>query len=586
MHLWSNGLNYLELAILSGVVLILILIFIVLVTKLWTKINKPITSTERISSYCKSALTHRKKGTIVLLLLFISAGFVLSWLNDGENTFAAYNSNLIQGSHQTNQYGVELSTGYRSEVWTSGEDIFVYGTFSVNDTSGNIVLIEFGSINRSLETGLTWISTTYFESGLYYLEAYTNSSGHLNLVAQIPIYVSKLSLGVSQIVSYFYHLTTFLIITEALFFPITYIIIILPARKVIDEIPKFSSDFSIPEDFNLEKDLLERTYQTIQYLSSRTDYYYSKRSTLLTTAGVLLAACTGLPTIMITLSFDSQLLNTIFYFVLWSVIFIAGGIFYLHKSTTSDFMPSSSWFYRKRISDESSSEKEFDLDLTRNFYSFIESEKKDYLRENVSEIVTLYYILRNASYNYDSSFAFIAIGAVNLFMGLFFVFALVLELDAILLIAIVILLGLLLYIPFHYVKIWLDEEISSEILTIYCCFKSLKDDDPMHVDFRDIIVNHFSSSFGIIDTCQYSDDERKALFDSLTEQTKEFRKSSNWKFVDFSTDSSQYTKIAKEIPILVVKKIGEKKSVIVYPYIDVNGKTHEISDFLTKSSEL
>ena len=586
MYLWISGLNLTGLVILSIIVLVIFCFVLFIVSKIWMKIKKPIQDTTKIGSYCTFILNHRKTATIILIVLFIFIGFSISWIYNGDDTFASYSSELISDPHLTDYYGIELTPYYKAQMWISDDDYYVSGSFYVNDTLRLYARVEFGDVNRSLDSGFAWIGTDQLESGLYYLVFYYNSNDSIPVVSRIGIYVSKLSLEVFQVVTYFQHLTTFLIVTEVLFFPITYFFVVIPSRKVIDEIPTFSRDFSVPKEFKLEKDLLERTNQTIQYLSSRTDYYSSKRSSLLTTAGVLLAVCTALPTIMITLLFDSQVLNAIFYFVFWSALFITAGILYLHKSTTNDFMPSSSWFFRKRINDESSSEEDFNLDLTRNFYSFIQSEKEDYLKENVSEIVTLYYILRNAADNYDSAFFAIAAGAANLCMGIFFVFAQVIKLSEILLIAIAILLGFLLYTLFRYVKSWLDDEISSEILTIYYCFDSLKENNPMHKEFREIIVNHFSSSLGIVDTCQYDDAEREALFNNLTEETKEHRKSLKWKFVDFSVDGSLFAQFAKEIPILVVRKIGENKSVIVYPCIDKNERTLKIADFLTKGSKL
>ena len=101
--MWLWGLDYIGLVLISAVFCVIILVLIFLLSNIGTRVIASIKMPFDAGTYYNTAMKYRRKGIIILLLLFISIGFILSWTLNGPNTYAAYSSELLSEPYDTNQ---------------------------------------------------------------------------------------------------------------------------------------------------------------------------------------------------------------------------------------------------------------------------------------------------------------------------------------------------------------------------------------------------------------------------------------------------------------------------------------------------
>lgn len=479
---------------------------------------------------------------------------------------------------------IELKSTQASEIWTINDSLRIVGAFRVADLNLSLEYGRIGNLTFYFMEGEAFVSTTHLETGWHRFYLYgPDGFGGTEYKGFFHFYKSVFTLFQHQVTTYLIHFSMTLFVGVLPFIPVCYLFVIRPSRKAVEDtlFPEYviSSRSSRFQEYKLA-----RTERIIKHLAKRIDYYYGKRTALLTTCAGLLTIMAAIPVSMYQLGFATDLIGGFFYFELWTLGSVIAVILYLHGSTTPEFLPSTSWFFRGRISEDDSKLPIFMADLSRNYWSFLEATEKDCLRDNVTEIVSLYYILRNARDKHTSALGILKVGIAMLIVGFAFIGLILLDAEVLTVSVFVgfFVLGALYETAFPMI-VWWKEELSTIIHALYYCSSDLDGGLEINRDVREMVIQAEYPSFGVHDTCRLRPAERvnicnQALIDAKNTMTK-----MGLTPLQFGTTQYPSQDFGGRIAVLITREYGERTAVIMHPHFDSKGKLVTIAEYIKKN---
>lgn len=524
------------------------------------------------ASYRKYIMQNHKAAIVSILVLGLVFGGCLSSLLFAEETSARYSIRTV------NRYNlvfadITLHPSFSSELWDLGSNPGVFRNVYLNDSASWVKYFVVQGNNHTVTNGIGYIDTTELSSGWHRIHVVS----HSNVSFSFRIFVSKVNLELFQWEHYAGRMLALLFLTDILFIPLGFFLVMQPGRRYIDRIavPEYRLGGVDEEKVGV---LAKRTESLIEHLSGRTDYYFNKKTSLLSTVALMLGASTALPTAMFVLGVDIQIIQLELYFISWAVAFLVVAVYFLHKSTTDGFLPPTSWFHRKRISPDGG-ERAFRDDLSRNYHLLTNMSESRFVEDTIMEVVSLYYILRNAGNHCKAAQTAIATSLLTLLSG--FAIMLIVPFGGLAGIGLILFLVLITtWYTFSVAKDWYDEEMSTTRLTLYHCTQKMDSSNSLNEGVEDMISDYFDIRLGVISTCLLTDDEMTELYTRLIDESGQRMAANRFTWFDFGAEGDPHAKFGTEIPVLVDEKYGKEEGIIVFPCTDQNGQTKRIIDFI------
>lgn len=510
--------------------------------------------------YGRIAAQHNKFILGLVMVMFVAVSLFSTYLY--ADRYRAIDMLEPLDSHSF--YPVTLTPVDNGELWILDGDLRVFGVFQIDAPFYYDRVYIPGQMSRRFVDGSVAINTSILRSGTTEIElTFGNYSNFIWVI------VSHGDLAYFKGINYF-EMVSLMLMVFAVSIPVGYVIVIAPASRHLT-MQTFKEEIL---DLEIEgpdwKSGILRTEKIITHLAGRTDYYRGMRGSLLSIIGILYGGCLGLVTVLISGNFDPIIAAPIVLYALMTMVVLVRPVQLLFSSTTNRFLPVTSWFFRGRVAAESPSRASFDYDLRRNLIQIVGEQEKAVFMDNLRQVVSLYYILRNARSHYKGALTVVQFAFVNLIVGFSIVFMNVLNLWDL---ATPILLGVLTLSLVIGIVIalgdWFLEDLHIEIVTLFY--------DPDLIDlaswqeFDRLIERVDEDSIRLVPTSKFSLETKVSLIDLLNQRAVDSMQQQSLQSYDFSQEPEKF---GGETLVLTIARIGEEESFIIYPhYREENGRS-------------
>jgi hypothetical protein len=510
--------------------------------------------------YGRIAAQHDKFILGLVMVMFVVVSLLSTYFY--ADRYRAIDMLEPQNSHSF--YPVTLTPVDNGELWILDGDLRVFGVFQIDAPSYYDRVYIPGQMSRRFIDGSVAINTSILRSGTTEIELTWGNYSDL-----IRVIVSHSDLASFKGINHFW-MASLMLMVFAVSIPVGYVVVIAPASRHLT-MQAFKEEIL---DLEIEgpdwKSGISRTEKIVTHLAGRTDYYRGMRGSLLNIIGILYGGCLGLVTVLISGNFDPIIAAPIILYSLMTMVVLVRPVQLLFSSTTNRFLPVTSWFFRGRVAAEPPSRESFDYDLRRNLIQIVGEQEKAVFMDNLRQVVSLYYILRNARGHYKGALAVVQFAFVNLIAGIFIVFIKILDLWDL---AILILLGgLALFLVLGIVITlgeWFLEDLHIEIVTLF--YNPDLIDLASWQEFDRLIEQVDEDSIRLVPTGRFSLETKVSLIDRLNQRAVDSMQEQDLQPYDFSQEPEKF---GEEILVLTIARIGEEESFIIYPhYREENGRS-------------
>ena len=509
------------------------------------------------------AALHHRKAIVVILVIFAIGSIFLTPMLYGERFSEIEGIELLDTYHS---YPVQISPDAEGEIWQLDGQLRVFGRINITAPTYIDSVYIPNLFSRSFVNGNVTIDIARLKSGLQSIELRSE-----NYTIYIQVYVSNTNLLQFKVTNYLTAASLFLFILIGSV-PLCECFIMGPGWKYL--VARAYKEELLEVNLGIKdwESSIHQTEQVIRHLSGRTDYYKDQKASLLTTIGLMLGACLGLITLLATANIDPVVSTPIIMYDVLTIIVLMWPIQQLHASNTDHFLPSTSWFYRGMITGETPSKHSFAYDLNRNYYILAGRDGHAVFIDNLKEVVSLYYILRNTKEHYSAAQKGVGYAALNLVSGFILVMILLLDLGDILVTAALgfLVISLALVVILSHASWWLDD-MTIRVHTLF--YNPDAVDSQTGKVVEDLLNRIDEDTMRVIPTCGFNEVLKHNQLQEIEKQSAISMAKLGLKQYKFS----QPNQFGTEIPVLVIKTFGRNESTIIYPhYRDDNGQRVEI----------
>lgn len=515
--------------------------------------------------------------TLVLFLMISTVIGSLIFSNIVVKTFAAnaqrtYLGNDIEIQSRTNE----------SEMWIIDSTIYLYGSFWIrNSTIYDEMVID--NVVYPFDGSWVILDISSLNTGSYSISLRLNGQ----TIKQIDIWASDTNLLLSRVLWLGMMLFFISLISFSSFIP-AYFLLMRPLRIALRQFAVGKSkkaDLSDPEDHKVNL-LIKRTDLVRRHLSDQIEHYQKAKNTLLTAIGILFAAYGLVLTDVIPNIGDISTQYTL-------VAAFVSGIVYLLKPANellSDYRFEerlvTSWYHQGRISGDGQHGFGYESDLESNYEFICTWDKNKILKDNIREIVSLYYESESIESQYNQALSDVR-GSVVLLASIILV-RIVFFLTFIDEIMVFFLLGysiFLIYLVISAFRDWFSEKLVVTIRAMYYCRSKIDSELEQNKGFQNI--ENAALELGVIveSTCDYSEKDYENIQKTVEEAVKRRGPWPKKKIHLYGETKSDFSLVGAKVPILIERDIGETSSTSVYPVCNKDGEITTIEKHLVACKE-
>lgn len=478
-------------------------------------------------------------------------------------------------------HGILVEPARESEIWSIDGQLYVYGRFYLINTTNDVYSIRLFN-NYLIFTG-NWLA---FNASEHHTGNYTLVLMMYNYTQQeTTIHVSRYD----RVVSTASPIVGMLLLTSYGFGAGVLVLYLIVARPIQKELAAFLTVIhprEIPDtmDERTAKLVVDKTSHLIRHLSTEIAHIRSEKGSLLTAVGVLVAGYGFIVSEVLGKVMDPALIVSVFLSVLAGMFCLVVSAYHILSDLSIEDAEATLWHYTNRVTEPIQGNLSMEEDIARTYDLVSGWTRKDYAKDNVREVVSLYHTYRIVDEQCNNAKTWIKI-SLTLFIAFFLLFVFILGPfgDYIMIGYFTLSGGYLLLFSSHVLKKWLTKPIKAERRTLFWCRNRTDTTKAQNKDIDKIDNLLAVCKVNVVETCS-NDANVIEKIQILVKAGKPDRgkKPKDQDYV-FGMNKKHGTEWAgKEVPLLFTEYIGENTGVEVYPHRDKNRSIVTIYDYLAK----
>jgi len=478
-------------------------------------------------------------------------------------------------------HGILIEPARESEIWSIDDQLHVYGRFYIINTTNDVYSIRL--FNSYLIFQGNWLA----------FNASEHHTGNHTIVLMMNNYTQQeTTIHVSRydrVVSTASPIVGMLLLTSYGFGAGVLVLYLVVARPIQKELAAFLSvtqTQEIPDtmDERTAKLVVDRTDHLIRHLSTEIAGIRSEKGSLLTAVGVLVAGYGFIVSEVLSKVLDPNLIGSAFLSVLIGMFGLIISAYYILSDSSVEDSEATLWHYTNRVTEPIQGKISMKEDIVRTYDLVSGWKPKDYAKDNIREVMSLYHAYRITDEQCDNAKTWIKISLI-LFLAFFLFFLFIFSPfgDYIMIGYFGFSGGYVFLLGSYNLKEWLAKPLKAERRTLFWCRNRTDTTKAQNKDIDKIDNLLAVCKVSVIETC--SNDAK--VIERIQTIVKAGKPDKGTKPKDqdyvFSVDKKHGTEWAgKEVPLLFTEYIGENTGIEVYPHRDKSRSIVTIYDYLVK----